>query len=275
MRTAVVTAQTAVQAKLNDVETSRRAVEIQKEALTVMLTGFLGVFDGYYQGTAFYAGRPMVPGIGDGQDRFTAPMIDAMTLWEDINAGGPPAGVTLPVTLASGVDQGAFASTISGLQFAYRAVAKAEQRLKTGRLERTMAQDAAYDVMKAYRTAAPQKLSQHPALAGTIPKLTPDPGHTPDPVAASATQPTPGTTHVVHAASTDADISHYDLEGVTGPDWNDDDAVNLGRHNPDQPNEFTVTFGLTQPGTSIALKVFTVLNTGRRAGSAVMVVQRV
>ena len=273
-RQGVLNAQTNVQARLNTLETARTSVVIQKTALLTMLTDFLGVIDGYYQATAFYGSRPVMPNLGDGQAKFTKQMVDAMTLWEDINAAGAPAGVTVPVVLTSGVSQGEFASAISGLQFAYLAIAKAEGRLKTARTARTILEDEASAVMKAYRAAAPQKLSQHPALAATIPKLTPDPGHTPDPVTASATSPTPGVTHIVHTASADADVSHYELEGNIGPEFSDEDAVNLGRHEPNEANEFTVTFGLTQPDTFIALKVYVVLNTGRRAGSATMVVHR-
>ena len=274
MRTGVLAAQTHVQARLNTLETARASVGMQKTALLTMLTDFLGVLDGYYQATSFYGARPVMPNFGDGQERFTRQLIDAMTLWEDMNGTGAPAGVALPVTLSSGVTHGVFASAISGLQFSYLEVAKAEGRLKTARTSRTILEGDACAVMKAYRAAAPQKLTQHPALAATIPKLTPDPGHTPDPVQASATLTAPSTSHVIHTASTDADVDFYELEGTNGDEWNEEDAVNLGRHDPGEPNEFTVAFGLTQPNTAVTLKVYVVLRTGRRAGSAAMVLRR-
>ena len=275
VRSLLVTAQTTVQGLINDAQVARGDIALQKAALLVALTDFLGIVDGYYQATALYAGRPLMPGIGEGQERFTAPLVDAMTLWEDMNNAVPPDGVTLPVVLASGLDFSNFSSLISQLQFSYRAEKKAEQRLKIGRKERILLQDKAYAIMKAYRQSAPQKLSQHPAHAETIPKLTPDAGHTPDPVQASATLTPPRTTDIVHTASADADLDYYEVEGTNGDEFDDDDAVNLGRHNPDEPNEFTFDFGLTQPGTAIAVKVYVVLKTGRRAGSAVMVVRRV
>ena len=274
MRMGVLAAQTEVQARLNNLETSRGANRMEMTALLQVMEDFLGVLDGYYQATSFYGGRPLMPNMGDGQDKFTRPLIDAMTLWEDINGAAAPAGVTLPVVLASGVGQATFASMISALQFGYLATAKAERRLKTARTARTILEDDACAVMKAYRVAAPQKLSQLPALAATIPKLTPEPGHTPDPVQASATFTAPSTSHVVHAASTDADLDYYELEGTNGEEWSEEDAVNLGRHNPGEANEFTVSLGLTQPDTAVALKVYVVLKTGRRAGSAPMIVRR-
>ena len=274
LRTSVLDAQTNVQARLNTLETARTAVTLQKTALVTVLTDFLGVLDGYYQATAHYGARPIMPNFGDGQQRFTKQLIDAMVLWEDINEAPAPPGVTLPVVLASGVSHADFAAAVSTLQSAYQAIAKAESRLRTARTARTMLGDDACAIMKAYRSAAPQKLTQHPALAANIPKLSPDPGHTPDPVQAIATHTPPSTTHIVHTPSTDPDVDYYEVEGTNGEEFNADDAINLGRHNPGQPNEFTFTFGLTQPNTTIAAKVYVVLKTGRRAGSATMVVRR-
>ena len=143
------------------------------------------------------------------------------------------------------------------------------------RTERALKEDLACAVMKAYRIVAPQKLEEHPALASTLPRLSPEPGHTPDPVAASGSHIPPSTTHITHAASTDPDIEYYVLEGLIGEEWNEDDAVHLGRHNAGEPNEFTITFGLAQPGSAVVYKVYAVLDTGRRAGSEAIVVRRV
>ena len=52
------------------------------------------------------------------------------------------------------------------------------------------------------------------------------------------------------------------------------DAVTLATHAPAEPREFVTGFGLTQPGTQAAFKVFVVLDTGNEAGSAAMTVER-
>ncbi len=267
-------AQTAVQSAINDQEIARGDLDLQKAALLKTLNAFVDTMEAYYQGTKFYNAKPSVPGVGDGQERFTRPMVDAMTLWEKLNAGPAPAGVTLPLLVDGSVEQSSFASGIAALQVTYRTEAGAEQNVNVARTDRDLIQEKAYDIMKAYRLAVPAKCSQFPNLLATLPKLTPEPGHTPDPVQASATLVPPRTSHVVWDPSQDPDVDYYDIEGTNGPVWKADDAINLGRVMAGAPTVFDATFGLTQPGTSVALKVFVVLKSGNRAGSATLVVTR-
>lgn len=274
LRTTLMTNQTAVQGFINDQEIARGDINIRKAALLLTFNQFIAVVEAYYQGTKFYNAKPLAPGIGEGQANFVDPMVDAMTLWDKMNMGTAPAGVTLPINVGAGVSQGAFLSSVGLLQTSYRDEKTAAQNVILARADRNLTQETAYDLMKAYRLAVPARCTQFPNLIETLPRLTPEPGHTPDAVQASATYVAPSTSHVVHEASADADLDYYDLEGTNGEDWNGDDAVHLGRHYPNEANEFTVAFGLTQPGTAVALKVFVVTTTGNRAGSAPIVVRR-
>lgn len=267
-------AQTKVQGAINDQEIARGDIDLQKAALLKTLNAFIDTMEAYYQGTKFYNAKPLAPGIGEGQERFTRPMVDAMTLWEKLNGAAAPQGVTLPLLVNGGVDQGGFASSISALQLAYRNEATAEQDVNVARTDRNLIQERVYEVLKAYRLAVPAKCGQFPNLLATLPKLTPEPGHTPDPVQASATYVAPSTSHIVWNPSTDPDIDYYDIEGTNGAEWKADDAIHLGRVQAGAPPVFDATFGLTQAGTSVALKVFAVLKTGNQAGSATLVVTR-
>jgi len=56
--------------------------------------------------------------------------------------------------------------------------------------------------------------------------------------------------------------------------WDDDAVVTVATNRAAVPRDFMVDFGLTQPGTKIALKVYVLTTTGRERGSAVMVVER-
>ena len=53
-----------------------------------------------------------------------------------------------------------------------------------------------------------------------------------------------------------------------------DAVVNASRLPEGGSREFVTTFGLTQPGAQVALKVYVILTTGNEAGSAPMIVQR-
>ncbi len=70
------------------------------------------------------------------------------------------------------------------------------------------------------------------------------------------------------------DISHNELRGNPGDTYEEEDAVTLATHPPTDPREFLSDFGLTQPSSQAAFKVFVILTTGNEAGSAGMVVTR-
>ena len=266
--------QVAVQARLTDQLIARGAIERQKAALLEKFNQFTSLLDGYYQNTDFYAARPLAPSQGFGQLTFSTPMFDALSLWDKINEGSAPVGVTLPLALADGTTQGAFASLVSALQFAFGSERSKGQDVILARSARDRIQAKAYHTMKAYREAVPGKLAQFPDLVETLPRLTPLPGHTPEAVNASAVLEGANQSRVVYDASTDAMLEGYQLRGSAGDDYNDEDAVVIATNAPDAPREFITPFGLNQPGARVALKVFVILNTGNEAGSAAMFVER-
>ena len=274
LRTSVQTRQLAVQDKLINQQIARALVEQQKVALLDTLNAFNQFLDAYYQDTRFLPARPDAPGISDGQERFSNPLFDAMLLWEKLNSGPAPAGVTLPVTLPDGTAQGGFASAVSALQFAYLGVKQAGQAVTLARADRDLVQARAYAAMKCYRQAVPIKLELHPELVETMPRLTPAPGHTPIPVDASGVLIAPNESKIVYTASTDPTLEKYQLRGSVGDSYDEQDAVVIATNQPGAPMEFVTTFGLTQPGAKISLKVFVVLTTGNEAGSATITLQR-
>jgi hypothetical protein len=274
LRDSLQSQQNLVQSCLNFQWIARGSIELQKTALLEKFHLFTGLMDGYYQNTDFYSARPLAPSQGFGQENFTRPMVDAMTLWETLNAGPAPTGVTLPLVLADGTTQGAFASAISALQFAYATERRKAQDVTLARAGRKRIQDSAYDVMKSYRETVPGKLAQFPDLVETLPRLTPLPGHTPAPVNASAVFEAPNSSKVVYEASPDALLESYQLRGNVGDEFSDEDAIVIATNAPGAPREFVTAFGLNQPGARVALKVYVVLTTGNEAGSGVMFVQR-
>lgn len=79
---------------------------------------------------------------------------------------------------------------------------------------------------------------------------------------------------VVYDESNDGLLARYELRGHVGEEYHDEDAVVIASNLPEAPREFVTTFGLTQPGAQVALKVYVILTTGNEAGSAPMLVQR-
>jgi hypothetical protein len=263
-----------VQSCLIEQQILRGSIYLKKVALHAQFSEFVSLLDGYFQNTDFYAARPYAPGVNDGPETFTRPLVDMMLLWEKINAGVAPAGLTLPLVLGDGTDQGAFASAVSALQSSYANERSKAQDLILARAKRDRMDAQAYEIMKSYRGAVPGRLTAFPALVETMPRLTPLPGHTPAAVNASTVFETPNTSRVIYDASNDAMLERYELRGTVGDRYVDGDAVVIASHGPNDPREFTTTFGLNQPGAEVALKVFVILTTGNEAGSAAMLVER-
>jgi hypothetical protein len=274
LRDTIQNQQNAVQAALTAQQLARANIFFKKEQLLLWFNMFNSLLDGYFQNTDFYAARPYAPVITAGQESFTRPMVDVINLWESINAGTAPAGVTLPLVLGDGTDRGVFASAVSALQFSYSNERKKAQDLTLARAKRDGSDSVAYQTMKAYREAVPGKLTLFPELVETLPRLTPLPGHTPEAVNASAMFQAPNASKVVYEASTDPMLARYELRGTVGDHYDEQDAVVIASRLPGEEREFVTTFGLTQPGAEVAFKVFVVLTTGNEAGSAPMVVER-
>ena len=266
--------QNTVQDCLNQQLMARSNINSRKVKLLELFNEFNGVLDAFYLNTDFYAVRPLAPSLSDGQEAFSRPLVAAMLLWEDMNVGPAPAGVTLPVTLSDGTVAGGFASLLSALQFAFANEQRKEKDIGRARWRRDQVEIEAYEVMKLYRETVPVKVKQFPELVETMPRLSPLPGHTPDAVNSSAIFVAPNSSKVVYDASTDATLASYQLRGNVGDDYSDQDAVVIATNAPGAPREFITPFGLNQPGAKVAMKVYVILNTDNEAGSAAMFVER-
>jgi hypothetical protein len=253
---------------------ARSVILQQKVELLESFNLFTAFLDAYYQNNTFYAARPYAPTMSAGQEVFSAPMVDMVKLWARMNLGPAPSGVILPLVLDNGTNQEDFAEAVAALQVAYENERDEAQGVILARAKRNEEQENTYGVMKSYREAVPARLSGFPAIVDTVPRLSPLPGHTPEAVNASAVFQAPNTAKVVYDASTDATLERYELRGTVGDHYDEDDAVVIASHEPNEAREFITTFGLNQPGAEIALKVFVVLDTGNEAGSATMLVDR-
>lgn len=261
-------------ARLNDQEIARGDLKLLKRLALDQLNAFLAQLDAFYAGTAIANARPNVPSITEGQDGFMRPLVDMLTLWETINTRPAPAGVVLPLVLTGGLTQAQFAGTVANLTQLYVAERRAAKRVDLARAERDVMKLRVRAVMKGYRLMVLARCAAFPALVETIPDLTAKPGHTPKAVAASAVFVAPNQAKVVYEASEEEDLARYELRGHPGEEYDEEDAVVIETNDPQDVREFLTNFGLTQPGASVALKVFVRLGTGNEAGSAAMVVTR-
>lgn len=259
---------------LNDREIARGGIRIDKARMLAQFNEFNAMLDGYWGGTPFANARANAPSVGDGEERFLAPMRDVFSLWGKLNDAPPPPGLVLPLQLSDGTEIADFGAEITSLQAAHALEAVANQNAVLTRSERDATMETARAAMISYRKIVPARCAQLPTLVETLPAVSPPPGHTPDPVAASAVFVPPDQAQITHAASTEPTLLRYELRGNPGDSYDEEDAVLIASHTPDQPREFLTAFGLTHPGTRATFKIFTILETGNEAGSAAMTVER-
>jgi hypothetical protein len=277
---ALMAQQGVVTGCLIDQQLARGDIQLRKVALLARFNQFNINLDANYRGTDFYEVRPNAPSITDGQEAFCRPLLQAVKLWEKLDAGPAPAGATLPLVLPStGALHGAmtaagFAAALAALQAAYAMELDAEQILRLARARRNRIQDGMYAIMKAYRENVPGKLAEFPVLVETMPRLTPLPGHTPEPVTASATFIPPDRAKIMYTESKDPALEGYELRGSVGDTYDPEYAVVIATNGPNDPREFLTPYGLNQPGARMAFKVYVFLDTGNESGSKEMVVQR-
>lgn len=270
-----------VQDKLNDLQISGGALAMLKATLHKRLTLFLEVVDGFYVNTEFFTARPDAPGVDAGEEKFFGPLRDAKSLWTKLNAAAAPAGLALPIVLNEGtaeapllVTLAAFTTSLDLLKTKYEARANADQVLKLarGRRDKTMVDIRA--VLLSYRKAAVPRLAGNQALIDSIPRVSPEPGHTPAAVSATAVFQSPDIAKVSHSESDDADFKEYELRATAGSDGDAEDAVVVGNHTARTPADFFTQHGLGSPGGAVSLWVYVLTNDGNERGSNRMVVER-
>lgn len=259
---------------LNDKEIARGEIRLLKGRLLGHFNEFNAMLDGYWSATPFINARAYAPSASDGEESFISPLRDALSLWQKLNAAAAPAGITLPLVLSDGTGVDDFLDEMANLQAAYATEARANQNAVLARSQRDSIMATARAVMVSYRKIIPARCAQFPALVQTMPEVTPRPGHTPEPVNASAVFQAPDQAKIVYDASDEATLARYELRGNPGESYQEDDAVPLATRAPGDPREFVTHFGLTQPGTQASFKVFVILETGNEAGSAAMTVER-
>jgi len=241
------------------------------------------VFDAYFANSQWREARPLAAQFSSTTEDFVKPMLDVEDLWGRLNALGVaevPPGLTVPITLLGEVagqelDMEEWHALVVQLRAFADDETRAVSRVKRSRSRRNFLQEQAHSLMRLYRLAMPAALPSGNDLQATLPRVSPaDTGSTPDAVNASAVYVSGAESKTVYDASTAADLKEYQLRGVAGGEWNEDDAVTIATRLPADAREFVVDFGLTQPGTKIALKVYVVTLTGRERGSAPMTVER-
>ncbi len=124
------------------------------------------------------------------------------------------------MTLLGGYDQSTFAADITALRSAYAAMDSAGTGLTLARGQRNELQDEIYAILKSYRLALPTFFAKDSPLVTTLPRLTPLPGHTPDPVTLSGDRDAATEmANLTWTESDDADLDRCEIRMSPGPTY--------------------------------------------------------
>jgi len=272
-RGTLVTKRTAVTAAVNDEETGRGDVEGRKEGLLARLGQFTDRVRGGFAGSKWVRSLPDMPSGSAGQPTIIEALDDADNTWAEMNAD--PATIT-PIVLAGGYTRAMFRADIDLLAAAYTTVTKAGKALETARERRNDVQDEIYAILKNYRQVFPSYFVKGHALIASLPRLTPEPGATPAAVTINVVyDAATGKAKITFNASSETNIVYYSVRFCNGHTYSTD-AENVIENIPAGPGPFTyyTDAGLAVAGDEIALKVYTVNDTGNEKGSNAVAVTR-
>lgn len=265
---------TSIAGKVNDVEIARGQLDLQKTALLGRLGEFNRKVRGLLSHTAYVHALPLAPSSGTSAAVVIDALEDMGTLWVKINAASIP-GFTSPLTLLGGYAVATFDTDLAALRTAANAWQNAVQDVKLERDKRNDLQDLVYPLLKDYRQVVQGLFAPSDALVDSLPRLSPDPGSTPDPVAASGVWDAATLqAKLTWSASSDPHLSHSEIRFCAGADYSTNDETSLGTVLPSEPLEFLTAAGLSTPGSTASFKVYVILTTNNEKGSNTVTITR-
>jgi len=263
----------SVQDKLNGVEIAIGFVTNQKKALIARAGEFNRKVRGSLGGSPFERALPAAPQESDGAAVVLEALADIKSLWPRINAA-TIATFTPPLVLPDGYAVAAFLTDLAALKQSYETLADAEQELKLERERRNDAQDFAYPIMRDYRTALLGAFTPQHALVASLPRLSPEPGSTPDPVQLTGSfNSTTNEATFSFTASTNPKLAKYQLRHCVGTTYSSETEIVIVDI-PAGTLTVTTSVGVAAPGDAAVYKLFVILDTDNESGSNAVAVTR-
>jgi len=252
----------------------REQLKMAKESLHGRLNQFNTVVRGRIGKSVFARMLPVVPGLGDGYELFTRPLVRAVQVWTKVNAAPPPS-LGGDLVLQDGGSLAVFSADVDGLLDLYRALTRLEEAFSLVMEERNAIQAVLYRWMKEYRRAVPSRFAAGSAHVDSMPLLSPDYSRTPDAVSAEgewvAAQ---SAAQITATVSDERDLKEYELRWCAGGEYSTEKEHVAGSIPGGSPPIFLTTKGLTGSGHTACFRVYVRLHDGGEAGSNTVVVSK-
>jgi len=267
-RDALQTKQSEVEGQVNSLEIAR--ADLLDKKLDLHLHG--GQFNDKVRAllgtTAFARALPQLPQPQDGQGHFVPPLDDISTLWGKINAAAGIPGFTPPLLLLGGYAVADFNTALAALKAQFSTASSEEVLVSLKLAERNAVQEIIYPWLKSYRQVLPTYFAANSPLVASLPKLSPEPGSTPDAVLANGVWDGPTTQgKLTWDASSSPDLAEYEVRWSPGTTYDSANEVVLGSIDPTATREFFTSQGLGTSGDVSVFKVYVKTTTGNERGS--------
>lgn len=248
---------------------AREQLNVKIMTLQARMVEFNGRIRADLPGSPYARVLPDAFAVTQGESIIRETLRTLSRLWAKVNAIAPaPAGLVLPLRLRGDHTLAMLDAEREALRTAYRALSDAELELKVAREQRNDLQEVIYTVLKNYRLKVPTAFAPGHALIDSLPRLTPESGRTPAPVAVTAVwDGAQEKAKITWDASTDAELKEYQVRGVPGDDYQADDEAVIATVPAGAAREFFTAFALDERGVTAGFKVYVILNSGHEAGS--------
>jgi len=274
-RDSLQTKQAEIEAQVNAAEIARGDLMARKEDVYLRASQFNDKVRALLGATAYARALPLLPPPQGGQGTFVPPMDDVATLWVKVNAAANIPGFTPPLQLLGGYALSDFNTALAGLKAQFEATSREEYYVTLKIAERNALQEVIYPLLKSYRQVAPTYFAASDPLVVALPRLSPEPGSTPDGVLANGVWNAPTTQgKLTWDASTAPDLAEYEVRWSPGTTYDADNEVVLGNVAPVDAREFFTTQGLLASGDVSVFKVYVKTSTGNERGSNTVKITR-
>ena len=161
---------------------------------------------------------PRVETITAAPDKFCRPVREALRLWQVINNGPAPEGLTLPMVLRGGFSRADMEALRAQFDADRLAEEDAEFALGLDRARRDALEAEVRGVLVSYNQIVMAQYGEDEIIASSKPRLFPLPGSTPDAVALTGVwDPARRGAALTWEASTETKVTGYQLRWYDGP----------------------------------------------------------
>jgi len=270
LETAIIAVETADNVRTNavtDKDLKKFAIRVRHEQFKAMVTGAM-------PGSIYVKSVPTIPNIKASEGNYLKPFDDIASLWVQINTA-PPAGFTAPLLLPGGYTKALFDTELAALRAAFTAANIAIQNASIARDRRDILLAPIRQRLQQYRKIVPGRLPATSPLLQSIPRYSPLPGSTPDPVTLNGNWDAAtsfGKFNITE--STSKVFAKYQYRYTAGGSYVAGNSAILGDEIKINTLTFATKIGLSISGNKIAVKCFIITVDGNEAGSNTVVITR-